>query len=422
MKDFFVKLSEYNNIYVYGAGFVAKLFYNWYVGSGGDVENLSFVISGTECGEIGGISILNFFDIEPKSNSICIVAVRDKEEQIKIGSKLNDKGFLDVILINENLYRKLYSFDPVFSLSLENQNNMSHRFNQLIGRNDEQHVYLSTLGEKIYKSSNDVERFLIKRMTRAILNFEVQVVEHCNLNCAGCDHFSPIAKKEFLDLMWYTKDLNRLAEITEGNVGRIKLLGGEPLLHPEISKIICQTRYWFQNAQIELVSNGILLNKMTEEFWMNCKNNRVDITVTKYPVNIDFENMCSLARMHEVNLSFISADVEKTLWKLPLDEQGRQDPSVNFYRCWRINNCISLEKGKIFSCVIPAHVHHFNKAFNKNIPITQKDYIDIYEVKNIREILEFCSSPLPFCRYCNVCSETNGHPWKVSSKIMEEWI
>ena len=29
--------------------------------------------------------------------------------------------------------------------------------------------------------------------------FEVQVAEHCNLNCAGCTHFSSIAKPGYLD-------------------------------------------------------------------------------------------------------------------------------------------------------------------------------------------------------------------------------
>ena len=28
---------------------------------------------------------------------------------------------------------------------------------------------------------------------------EVNLADHCNLNCQCCDHFSPIAKKTFLD-------------------------------------------------------------------------------------------------------------------------------------------------------------------------------------------------------------------------------
>ena len=28
---------------------------------------------------------------------------------------------------------------------------------------------------------------------------EVHLAEHCNLNCKGCSHFSPLAEKEFIE-------------------------------------------------------------------------------------------------------------------------------------------------------------------------------------------------------------------------------
>ena len=55
---------------------------------------------------------------------------------------------------------------------------------------------------------------------------EIQLAEHCNLNCFGCNHFSQIAQKEFLSLETFTKDLTRLSEISKGFIGNLRLMGG----------------------------------------------------------------------------------------------------------------------------------------------------------------------------------------------------
>ena len=42
---------------------------------------------------------------------------------------------------------------------------------------------------------------------------DVDVVPHCNLNCASCCHFSPAASPDFLSLEDYERDLGKLARI-----------------------------------------------------------------------------------------------------------------------------------------------------------------------------------------------------------------
>lgn len=59
-------------------------------------------------------------------------------------------------------------------------------------------------------------------------------MEHCNLKCAGCTHFSSIAKEEYLDIGEFQKDITRISELTNSRARFINLLGGEPLLHPQV--------------------------------------------------------------------------------------------------------------------------------------------------------------------------------------------
>ena len=77
---------------------------------------------------------------------------------------------------------------------------------------------------------------LARRLTY-LKNVEFPVVYHCHLNCAGCDHFSPLAEKYFMPTEVFEKDILRLKELTKGNMDAITLLGGEPLLHPDIETV-----------------------------------------------------------------------------------------------------------------------------------------------------------------------------------------
>ena len=61
---------------------------------------------------------------------------------------------------------------------------------------------------------------------------ETHIVDHCNLNCRGCSHFSPLAKPYFKSLDEYKREFERLAEITNHYIQQIRIMGGEPFLHP----------------------------------------------------------------------------------------------------------------------------------------------------------------------------------------------
>ncbi len=81
---------------------------------------------------------------------------------------------------------------------------------------------------------------------RKLLRFNVDIVKHCNLNCVGCGHFSPLASIEFLSPIEFEMDCKRLAFLTEGIIERIELMGGEPLLHPRILDFMQISRHYFK--------------------------------------------------------------------------------------------------------------------------------------------------------------------------------
>ena len=137
--------------------------------------------------------------------------------------------------------------------------------------------------------------------------FCVHIVEHCNLKCQSCDHFAPLAEKEFADINVFENDFARLSELLNAKVNRIGLMGGEALLHPQLNDFLYVARKYFPKTKLQLVTNGILLLKQTEDFWKTCKKNDIIITITKYPIKLDFDKIRELAKQHDVryNISII---------------------------------------------------------------------------------------------------------------------
>ncbi len=252
----------------------------------------------------------------------------------------------------------------------------------------------------------------------------IHLTDHCNLNCRGCDNFSPLSPEVFADIAVFERDCARMSELGSERVQEIQLLGGEPLLHPQVIDFLTISRNYFPETTIKMITNGVLLLKQKPEFWDACRRNNIEIVVTKYPIKIDHEAIEQFAKQQGVQFSFYgsTAEVEKNMQCMPLDLSGKQNARDSFLRCSSANRCIALDNGKIYTCAVIPYVKYFNAHFNKNLPVTQADYIDIYKAKNIDEILEFLSKPMPFCRFCNQRGMIWDIGYGVSKKEIKEWI
>jgi hypothetical protein len=56
-----------------------------------------------------------------------------------------------------------------------------------------------------------------------------------------------------------------------------------------------------------------------------------------------------------------------------------------------------------------------------DLPISDRDSIDIYKAQSAQEIFEFLSKPIPFCKFCYVEKRSFGHKWERSQKDIREW-
>jgi hypothetical protein len=167
----------------------------------------------------------------------------------------------------------------------------------------------------------------------------------------------------------------------------------------------------------------MLLPKKTEDFWRNCAKNDVGIIITKYPINIDYEAIEKTAKKHGVKISYQddTDSIIKTTNYMPFDLKGGQKPKKSFHLCFYSNACVTLSKGRLYTCCVMPVIDVFNKHFGENLSLSDADSVDIYKAKNIDEILDFMRKPIPFCRYCNWEKSETQIPWHISSKQISEW-
>jgi hypothetical protein len=215
-------------------------------------------------------------------------------------------------------------------------------------------------------------------------------------------------------------DLTRLFELGGGGgISLITLIGGEPLLFPDLIPLLSFIRGYYR-GKILIVTNGTLLLKKENEFWQSCKDNRVHINTSIYPKHPDIKAITEKAQAYNFNVSY--EDDAKTMWKIPFDTEGKQNQCDSFKKCNKANWCITLEEGRLYTCHTILMSKIFNNYFDKNMYISAKDYIDIYKAVNIDEILDFLCKPVPFCRYCNFNEMIHRLEWGISKRDISEWV
>lgn len=255
--------------------------------------------------------------------------------------------------------------------------------------------------------------FILRKPVLSYL--EMHLTDHCNLNCRGCGHFSPLADKWFADVNRHEKDMQRLSTLFS-NIKTFRLMGGEPLLHPAVEQFFSITRKYLSKTRIELVTNGILLKQMPESFWKSCIKNNIKIEWTVYPpLENNIVEITSL--IQSMGLSF---NVSKsTRFHSNMNPLGNSDPKKSFQFCRSHYFCPFLREGKIYSCGRQALSVYFNKCFKTRIPLS--GYIDMHHTNLTGwDILYSINKESDTCNYCS--NRLIWFDWGKSEKDIREWV
>lgn len=252
------------------------------------------------------------------------------------------------------------------------------------------------------------------------LHIEFNLTDFCNLNCKGCSHYSPLAPAEFEPLGELEHSMKRISEIKDSDkIEEVYLIGGETLLYPQLPEAIKLARKYFPLAKISIFTNGILIPKMNDEFWETCRSENCVISITRYPVKFDYDAVAALCKEKGVECEvFGDRGEDNSFFKLPLDPQKKQNGRIAHFKCISFG-CITVDHGKIFPCPQSACVGHLNKKFGTEFKWENGDYINVDEIRDVKELYDLRNKPVPFCKYCCQVKPVAYGP---SKREVSEWL
>lgn len=243
---------------------------------------------------------------------------------------------------------------------------------------------------------------------------ETHLVDHCNLRCKGCSHFSGLAPEQYKSFNDFQVEMEQLSHIAK--VGIIRLMGGEPLLHPQVIDFCELTRSLFPDTEVVLVSNGILLNRLSDEDINHLNNSDIELCISNYGLKLNWNQINKFQRYYFHG--------KTQMYNICLDPNGHQDTYTSFTNCDLVQGgWYFFKDGRLYQCCIMANIEFFNQHFDKNINIDLDDIsIDIF-THNENEILQFLRQPHQACRYCDTVKRHRSYSdFAISKGDISEWI
>ena len=243
---------------------------------------------------------------------------------------------------------------------------------------------------------------------------EFHVADHCNLNCRACEHYCGLVKDpKFTFFPKFAQDFERLHNFID-DIDMIRILGGEPLLNPEISEYVKISRRLYPHANVYVVTNAILLPKMPDDFFNTVRENDAIIFISFYPpMQSKMPEIQRLLTEKRVKFGISQLATEFTIKQTLRRHDHAQEI---FLQCVQAN-CHNLYEGKIAACFLPFTTKYFNAYYNKNLP--EDGALDLYDENLTTEKLKaHLLTPFERCRYCTrpvaVKWDTIKHPSPVT--------
>jgi organic radical activating enzyme len=247
-----------------------------------------------------------------------------------------------------------------------------------------------------------------------IQKLEYHLTNSCNLSCSGCSHYSNLIKGNTKTPEEFEQNLRAWSEFIE--IERFNFLGGEPLINRRILEFCDKAREVLPESVISIFTNGLLIEKMSEEYVLNFKKNRIQIQLTYHSFEPSYRkliepNIKILKLWSDLGIKVDYKDGVKNWTKRYVsNEDGTISPFNDKApeKSWNICSCkyaTTLVDDKIYKCAPIAYLQYVKEA-KKTSPDFDK-YLEMYSPisykdspNTIRAFFEKNFSPESVCAMC----------------------
>jgi organic radical activating enzyme len=249
-----------------------------------------------------------------------------------------------------------------------------------------------------YRVETSLERIRVEA-------FELHVTEHCNLRCTHCCNMSPYLSEKTLAPSAIAATLAKMASVLHADV--FKIMGGEPLLHPEITEVLHTVRRSGVGDVVRLFTNGLLLTTMDDHFWRALDQLTIS-TYSSAPVRPEHLAIIEeKAQQFDVVLNIKPVDAFSQV----MHAERRDDVAAvqqTYNQCWLRHRCLVVRDERFYICTRAAYLADMHNRLALMAPfpnpatLRNEDSVDIHDPDLSDRVLSLLNREVPLhaCRFC----------------------
>lgn len=259
---------------------------------------------------------------------------------------------------------------------------------------------------------------------------EFHITNHCNINCERCTRFNNYNFRGHYDWLEHADTYRRWAQHV--NFETLGILGGEPLMNPNIIDWIKAIRSWWPNVTLSIGTNGTLLTKI-KNLYETVRDNRVKINISVH--NYDWipsiiENLkdfypgdygitelddkiffTKIAKdTHGVTV-IIKKYNSMTVAPIYIDQTGRaklhESDIKKAHDTCGMKSCHQFVNGKLYKCSVPPMLNEFIKQFPLKVSEFDRSIIERPGGLTVDEFIsdavagiQYLQGSIAHCKFC----------------------
>jgi MoaA/NifB/PqqE/SkfB family radical SAM enzyme len=244
------------------------------------------------------------------------------------------------------------------------------------------------------------------------MEFDLHVVNHCNLQCRSCTHLSPLAERWEAEIEELGTNLEILRRFIPDTADlHINILGGEPLLHTRIEAVLDRIRGVFRRAFLILTTNGTKEPPIPALI-----RNNIALNVSQYIDDGRYEEKLSDYRRQGVR-AFPTRS--KYHWsRHRLNPQSKREHVG--HDCFQARICTQVRGGRIYKCCTAAGLPDLNRALDTGLRLVEgRDYLEIAAIQSAADIERLKRDEAPLCKYCEPPEPMR---WEQGNRDPADWV
>jgi GTP 3',8-cyclase len=177
---------------------------------------------------------------------------------------------------------------------------------------------------------------------------DVMVATACELRCVACTNgIGMLPRLHVFAPEHVEADVAAAAEVIHADVA--VLLGGEPLGHRDLVRLMRFTRESGLADRVRVLTNGIRLHRMSEEFWLELEDLRVSIYPGKTPAaNVELARKKQACHGFELSFYDVASDPFRAVHTA--EERSPESARHVWEGCWYRHNTRKIEQGYFWRC------------------------------------------------------------------------